>query len=99
MKSLELDTNNITALLGLFQVSCEMGSFAKVIYYLQVYLQMHPGDTSVMFALSALYLKDGQTGQARSMLQDLLALEPVNQDAANLLEEVEHTLAGAGQGG
>jgi tetratricopeptide (TPR) repeat protein len=98
MKSLELDSNNITALLGLFQVSCEMGSFAKVIYYLQVYLQMHPGDTSVMFALSALFLKDGQTGQAKDMLQDLLALEPMNQDAANLLEEVDHTLAGAGQG-
>jgi hypothetical protein len=48
-----------------------------------------------MFALSALYLKDGQTEQAKSMLQDLLALEPINQDAANLLEEVEHTLAGA----
>ncbi|MBP7051090.1 MAG: tetratricopeptide repeat protein [Phycisphaerae bacterium] len=95
MKSLELDTNNITALLGLFQVSCEMGSFAKVIYYLQVYLESHPGDTSVMFALSALYFKDGQTEQAREMLQNLLALEPMNQDAANLLEEVEHTLAGA----
>ena len=97
MKSLELDRDNITALLGLFQVSCEMGSFAKVIYYLQVYLQMHPGDTSVMFALSALYLKDGQTEQARTTLQDLLALEPTNRDAVNLLEEVEHTLAGAGQ--
>ncbi|HSW01232.1 MAG TPA: tetratricopeptide repeat protein [Sedimentisphaerales bacterium] len=97
MKSLELDNNNITALLGLFQVSCEMGSFAKVIYYLQVYLQMHPGDTSVMFALSALYLKDGQTGLARGTLQDLLALEPANRDAVNLLEEVEHMLAGAGQ--
>jgi tetratricopeptide (TPR) repeat protein len=97
MKSLELDTNNITALLGLFQVSCEMGSFAKVIYYLQVYLQSHPGDTSVMFALSALYLKDSQTEQSREMLQNLLTLEPTNQDAANLLEEVEHTLAGAGQ--
>jgi len=97
MKSLELDTNNITALLGLFQVSCEMGSFAKVIYYLQVYLQMHPGDTSVMFALSALYLKDGKTEQAKDTLQNLLALEPTNQDAANLLEEVEHTMAGAGQ--
>lgn len=99
MKSLELDSDNITALLGLFQVSCEMGSFAKVIYYLQVYLDMHPGDLSVMFALSALYLKDGQTEQARDMLQNLLALEPTNQDAANLLEEVEHTLAGAGQVG
>jgi Flp pilus assembly protein TadD len=97
MKSLELDTDSIAALLGLFQVSCEMGSFAKVIYYLQVYLDMHPGDTSVMFALSALYLKDGQTERARDMLQNLLALEPTNQDAANLLEEVEHTLAGAGQ--
>jgi len=97
MKSLELDSNNITALLGLFQVSCEMGSFAKVIYYLQVYLQMHPGDTSVMFALSALYFKDGRTELAKGMLLDLLALEPGNQDAVNLLEEVEHTLAGAGQ--
>jgi len=93
MKSLELDTDNITALLGMFQVSCEMGSFAKVIYYLQVYLEMHPGDTSVMFALSALYLKDGQVEQAREMLLRLLALEPANQDAANLLEEVQHSLA------
>jgi tetratricopeptide (TPR) repeat protein len=95
MKSLELDTDNITALLGLFQVSCEMGSFAKVIYYLEIYLEMHPGDTSVMFALSALYLKDGQVEQSRDMLLSLLSLEPANRDAANLLEEVEHSLAGA----
>ncbi len=96
MKSLELDRDNITALLGLFQVSCEMGSFAKVIYYLQVYLQMHPGDTSVMFALAALYLKDGQLDESREMLLNLLALEPTNEDATNLLEEVDHSLAHAG---
>ena len=93
MKSLELDTDNITALLGLFQVSCEMGSFARVIYYLEVYLNLHPGDTSVMFALAALYLKDGRPEQSKSMLLNLLTLEPTNHDAANLLEEVEHTLA------
>jgi len=90
MKSLELDTNNITALLGMFQVSCEMGSFAKIIYYLEVYLQMHPGDTSVMFALAALYLKDGRPDQSKSVLLGLLTLEPTNRDAANLLEEVDH---------
>jgi len=93
MKSLELDTDNISALLGLFQVSCEMGSFAKVTHYLEVYLEMHPGDTSVMFALAALYLKDGRAAQARNTLLNLLALAPTNQDAANLLEEVEHDLA------
>lgn len=92
MRSLELDTDNITALLGLFQVSCEMGSFAKVIYYLEVYLDMHPGDTSVMFALAALYFRDGQSERSKGMLVDLLALEPANRDAANLLEEVEQML-------
>jgi len=90
MKSLELDTDNITALLGMFQVSCEMGSFGKIIYYLEVYLQMHPGDTSVMFALSALLLKDGRPERSKAMLLNLLALEPTNRDAANLLEEVDH---------
>ncbi|MBN1359567.1 MAG: tetratricopeptide repeat protein [Sedimentisphaerales bacterium] len=98
MKSLELDTDNITALLGLFQVSCEMRSFAKVIYYLEVYLQMHPGDTSVMYALAVLYLKDERPQQAKNTLLDLLSLEPNHGDAANLLEEVEHSLAGARQG-
>ena len=97
MKSLELDTDSITALLGLFQVSCEMGSFAKVIHYLEVYLEMHPGDPSVMYALAALYLKDGRPQQATDVLRNLLTLEPGNQDAANLLEEAEHTLSETSQ--
>jgi tetratricopeptide (TPR) repeat protein len=95
MKSLGLDADSITALLGLFQVSCEMGSFAKVIHYLEVYLEMHAGDTSVMFALAALYLKDNRPEQSKNMLLSVLTLEPANRDAADLLEEVEHCLAGA----
>jgi cytochrome c-type biogenesis protein CcmH/NrfG len=92
MKSLELDCDNITALLGLFQTSCKMGSFAKVTYYLEAYLKMHPGDISVMFSLAALYMKDGRLEQAKVMLQDLLTLDPKNTDAIDLLEEVEHNL-------
>lgn len=93
MKSLEFDGDNITALLGLFQTSCQMGSFAKVIHYLEVYLDMHPGDVSVMFSLAALYMKDGRLEQAKRMLLDLLVLDPNNNDAVNLLEEVEHNIA------
>lgn len=93
MKSLELDADNITALLGLFQTSCQMGSFAKVIHYLELYLNMHPGDTSVMFSLAALYMRDGRLEQSRKTLLDVLTLDPDNQDAADLLEEVEHGLA------
>jgi tetratricopeptide (TPR) repeat protein len=97
LKSLELDIDNMTALLGLFQTSYQMGSFAKVIHYLQVYLNNHPGDTSVMFSLAALHMKDGQLEKSRKILLDVLTLDPANRDAVNLLEEVEHILTQAKQ--
>jgi tetratricopeptide (TPR) repeat protein len=99
LKSLELDTDNLIALLGLFQTSCQMGSFAKVIHYLEVYLDMHPGDTSVMFPLAALYMKDGKFQESKKILLDLLTLSENNKDAADLLEEVEHSLAQQKQAG
>ncbi|MCK5564573.1 MAG: tetratricopeptide repeat protein [Planctomycetes bacterium] len=93
LTSLENDSNNLTALLGLFQTSCEMGSFSKVIHYLEVYLDMHPGDTSVMFCLASLLFKDSNFTRARELLLNILALDETNTDASNLLEEVDHSLA------
>ncbi len=93
LKCLELDTDNLTALLGLFQTSCQMGSFAKVIHYLELYLSTHPHDSSVMFSLAALYVKEGRFEQSRKILLDILTLDSGNEDAANLLEEVDHNLA------
>ena len=92
LKCLELEGDNMTALLGLFQTSCQMGSFEKIIHYLLVYLDMHPGDTSVMFALATLYMKDGRLAESREVLRNILALQPEHKDAANLLEEVERSI-------
>lgn len=99
LKCLELDSDNIAALLGLFQTSCQMGSFKQVTHYLEVYLDMHPGDTSVMFPLAALYLKDGRLEQSKQVLLDLLVLDSGHKDASDLLEEVEHSLAQEKQAG
>jgi len=93
LKSLERDSENMTALLGLFQTSCQMGSFGEITHYLEVYLNSHPGDISVMFSLAALYMKDSRLEKSCETLRNILALEPENTDAANLLEEVEHNLA------
>ncbi len=92
LKCLELDSDNLIALLGLFQASCEMGSFSEITHYLEVYLDIHPGDTSVMFPLASLYMKDGRFDESKKILLDLLALDEKHQDAIALLEEVEHSL-------
>ncbi|NLK41352.1 MAG: tetratricopeptide repeat protein [Planctomycetes bacterium] len=93
LKSLDLNSDNLTALLGLFQVSCQMGSFERVIDYLNIYLDKHPGDTAVMFCLATLYVKEHKPQQARQLLESVLIFEPNNDDARNLLEEVEHMQA------
>lgn len=93
LKSLEFDGDNLTALLGLFQTSCEMKSFSKVIHYLQVYLEMHPDDAAVMFCLATLYLKDGDSIMSRNILKRITDMDPSNEEALDLLEEVEHVLA------
>jgi len=95
LKSLELDSENLIGLLGLFQTSCQMGSFEQVTHYLKMYLDMHPGDTSVMYPLAALYMRDGKIEESQCILRDILILDPDNKDAANLLEEIEHNLAQA----
>jgi tetratricopeptide (TPR) repeat protein len=99
LKCLELDADNMAALLGLFQTSCQMGSFAAIIHYLELYLNTHPHDSSVMFTLAALYVREGCFEQSRKILLDILALNPGNKDAANLLEEVDHNLVRAAQAG
>ncbi len=92
LKSLELDSDNLTALLGLFQTSCKMSDFSRVIHYLEVYLERHPGDTSVMFCLATLNLKQEKPEKAARILKDILLLDETNSEAAKLLEEIDNIL-------
>jgi len=92
MQCLELDANNLTAILGLFQTSSDIESFSKVRYYLGIYLDSHPDDIDIMFCLANLCIKDTLLDKAKEVLKKILTLEPYHQDAANLLEEVEHEI-------
>jgi tetratricopeptide (TPR) repeat protein len=89
LKCLDIDPENLTALLGLLQTCCHTGSYEKIIHHLEEYLNRHPGDTSLMFTLAALYMKDSRFEESKVLLLDILSLDGDNADAANLLEEVE----------
>lgn len=93
LKCLELNADNLFALLGLFQTSCQMGTFAKIIHYLTLYLDRHPDDAAVLFCLATLQAREGRLDEAREMLLQVLAAEPDRQEAAELLREVEASLA------
>ena len=93
LKCLELDTNNLVALLGLFQTSCQMGTFAKIIYYLEVFLETYPDDSAVLFCLATLHARDGRFEQAGRALRAVLKLEPDKIEAARLLAQVTDGLA------
>ena len=92
LKCLELDTDNLVALLGLFQTSCEMGTFSKIIHYLEVYLTRKPTDTSVLFCLATLYAREGRLCDARRVTLEILAHEPGKTGAAQLLTQLNDTL-------
>jgi tetratricopeptide (TPR) repeat protein len=92
LKCLELDTDNLVALLGLFQTSCRMGNFSKLIHYLEVYLSRHPDDASVLFCLATLQGRQGQLAAARRTALRLLAAAPEMTEAADLLAKLDEAL-------
>ena len=93
LKCLELDTDNLLALLGLFQTSCQMGTFEQIIHYLEVYLRTHSDDTAVLFCLATLHAREGKLQRAGKTLRDVLEIEPDNIEAAKLLAQVTKNLA------
>lgn len=89
LRCLELDSNNMLALLGLFQASCQMGTFSKIIHYLELYLDAHPSDHSVLFCLASLYAREGQLIQAKQALLAVLAGDANKSEARELLEDID----------
>ncbi|MCL2700309.1 MAG: tetratricopeptide repeat protein [Phycisphaerae bacterium] len=92
LQCLQFNSDNLVALLGLFQASCQMGTFGKIIHYLERYLDRHPGDTSVLFCLASLYAREGQLLRAQDALLTVLALDPDKPDAQKLLDDVTYRL-------
>jgi Flp pilus assembly protein TadD len=93
LRCLDLNSDHLLALLGLFQVSCQMGTFAMITRYLKLYLRRHPDDTAVLFCLATLHARGGSLKAAREAALRVLALEPTHTEAVLLLQQIEQTIA------
>ena len=98
VKCLQANPDNLVSLLGLFQTSRRMGSFSKVIHYLELFLEMHPDDTSMLFCLAALYARAGRLGEARQTLVRVVSIDPDKTEAVALLDKVHGAIINAQAG-
>ena len=90
---IDRDCDCITALLEFFHLACRMDSMELTHRYLTMYLEIHPGEISVMCCLAMLHMKHHRYVQAQALIMDALALEPAHVKARNLLDEINRSLA------
>ena len=92
LRCLEFNGDHLLALLGLFQVSCQMGTFAMIVRYLKLYLQRHGDDVAVLFCLATLHARGGALKAAREVALRVLALDPTHTEARALLNQIQSAI-------
>ncbi|RKY07704.1 MAG: hypothetical protein DRP66_06120 [Planctomycetota bacterium] len=89
-RCLELDVADMTALLGLFEISHQAGDLEKIEYFLMRYLATYPHDVTIMLCLASVHLQAEQFDAARQILTDVLIIDADNMTAVDLIEELDH---------
>ncbi len=89
-RCLELDGDDMTALLGLLEISHQTGDLDEIKYFLRQYMARHPHDVAIMLCLASVYLQAEQFAEARQILTDVLILDADNITAVDLIEELDH---------
>lgn len=89
-RCLELDGDDMTALLGLLEISHQTGDLEEIEYFLRHYLATYPHDIAIMLCLASVYLQEEQFDAARHVLTDVLILDADNTTAVDLIEELDH---------
>jgi len=88
-KANRLDPRNPTFIKNLAEFyTVELGWFDDAIAMLTGVLKDRPEDTDILGSLAAISLKTGRTREARIFLDRILTLEPWNQEAKRLLDDI-----------
>ncbi|GFE59664.1 tetratricopeptide repeat protein [Geobacter sp. AOG2] len=99
-KANRLDAGNPTFVKNLAEFyTVELGWFDDAIALLTGVLKNRPEDTEILGSLAAIGVKTGRTNEAEIFLDRILALEPWNQEAKSLLDDLRQGKAENGPSG
>ena len=96
MKSLEIVPDNKSALYTAVQIDYELEDYTQSTEALERYLQDHPKDHGFAYTLAGLYFSMGKTDLARSRTNAILAEDPQDEKALELIAKIEHTAIAEG---
>jgi len=99
-KANRLDPRNPTFVKNLAEFyTVELGWFDDAIAMLTGMLRDRPEDTEILGSLAAIALKSGRSREAGVFLDRILTLEPWNQDARRLLDDIRREEAASAPSG
>jgi tetratricopeptide (TPR) repeat protein len=88
LNAVEIDKQNIPALLGLSEIAERNNDLDEAIVYMKNALNIAPEDNNVSLRYSDLLIKKGKIKEAKDMLGKMLKLYPFNIEAKRLLGNI-----------
>ena len=74
------------------EISYKLKDFAKVEIYLSRYIEYHPANLNIRFALAGIQYKQGKVEDSINNLECILALNPKHESAQEMLDNIRTDL-------
>jgi len=88
-RTLDENRENVPALMNLVYVAYEIDNLEPAEKYLRKYLEYYPANFDIQFILAGVLYKKGDFGEARAAIDTVLAFNPGNKDAVELLAKID----------
>jgi glycosyltransferase involved in cell wall biosynthesis/SAM-dependent methyltransferase len=87
-RALDLNVDNILAIKSLIEISYKTENFIRVQNYLKHFLEIHPANINMLFAMAGIQFKRGEIEDSLQTLDDVLLLDPKHQHALDFQNSV-----------
>jgi glycosyltransferase involved in cell wall biosynthesis/Tfp pilus assembly protein PilF len=84
MKALALNSENMQALFGIIELGYKMGMLREVETSISNYLELHPANLDLIYALAGCYFAQEKIEEAKLEVEKIRLFEPHNRKAAEL---------------
>ncbi|MES2615597.1 MAG: tetratricopeptide repeat protein [Bdellovibrionota bacterium] len=87
-RSCHLNSESTVAIYNLVKLSYELQNFTEVQKALERYVGRHPNDVNMIYTLGGIYFSIGSYQAALDLMENIIALDPMNSRAHALISEI-----------